>query len=82
MNNFENLATIYDIIKEMPVKDIEAEAKAIAHQNQLTKPPGALGILEELAVFFGKLAEKNKAFVKFGTSNSFCRQSWYLLSRS
>ena len=38
MNNFKNLATIYDIIKEMPVKDIEAEAKAIAHQNQLTKP--------------------------------------------
>ena len=34
MNNFKNLATIYDIIKEMPVKDDEAEAKAIAHQNQ------------------------------------------------
>ena len=35
MNNFENLATIYDIIKEMPVKDIEAEAKAIATKTNL-----------------------------------------------
>ena len=49
MNNFENLATIYDTIKEMPDKDIEAEAKAIAHQNKLTKPPGALGILEAVS---------------------------------
>ena len=60
MNNFKNLATIYDIIKEMPVKDIEAEAKAIAHQNQLTKPPGALGILEELAVFLASWQRKTK----------------------
>ena len=60
MNNFENLATVYDTIKEMPVKDIEAEAKAIAHQNQLTKPPGALGILEELAVFLASWQRKTK----------------------
>ena len=60
MNDFENLATIYDTIKEMPVKDIEAEARAIAHQNQLTKPPGALGILEELAVFLASWQKKTK----------------------
>jgi len=60
MNDFENLATIYDTIKEMPVKDIEAEARAIAHQNQLTKPPGALGILEELAVFLASWQRKTK----------------------
>ena len=60
MNNFENLATVYDTIKEMPAKDIEAEAKAIAHQNQLTKPPGALGILEELAVFLASWQRKTK----------------------
>lgn len=60
MNKFENLATIYDLIKEMPVKDVEAEAKAIAHQNQLTKPPGALGILEELAIFLASWQRKTK----------------------
>ena len=60
MNDFENLATIYDTIKKMPIKDIEAEARAIAHQNQLTKPPGALGILEELAVFLASWQRKTK----------------------
>ena len=60
MNDFENLAAIYGTIKEMPVKDIEAEARAIAHQNQLTKPPGALGILEELAVFLASWQRKTK----------------------
>ena len=58
MDNFENLATISNIFKEMPVKDIEAEARAIAHQNQLTKPPGALGILEELAIFLASWQKK------------------------
>ncbi len=35
-----------------PVKplDCEMEAQALARQGQLTKPPGALGQLEELAV--------------------------------
>ena len=60
MSNFKTLADISKIIKEMPVKDIEAEAKAIAHQNQLTKPPGALGILEELAVFLASWQRKTK----------------------
>ena len=52
MNNFKNLAIISEMLKGMPVKDSEAEAKAIAHQNQLTKPPRALGVLEDLAVFW------------------------------
>jgi nicotinate-nucleotide--dimethylbenzimidazole phosphoribosyltransferase len=56
MNNFKTLAIISEMLKDMPVKDSEAEAKAIAHQNQLTKPPRALGVLEDLAVFLGKLA--------------------------
>ena len=48
MNNFENLATIYDTIKEMPVKDIEAEAKAIAHQKKNKKPTEPIIIHKEL----------------------------------
>ena len=35
----------------MPQKHEAVEARALAHQNTLTKPPGALGKLEELAVF-------------------------------
>jgi nicotinate-nucleotide--dimethylbenzimidazole phosphoribosyltransferase len=36
----------------MPAFDEAAAARARAHQEQLTKPPGSLGRLEELAVFY------------------------------
>jgi len=36
----------------VPAFDEGAAAKARAHQEQLTKPPGSLGRLEELAVFY------------------------------
>jgi nicotinate-nucleotide--dimethylbenzimidazole phosphoribosyltransferase len=36
----------------MPVPDARAEAAARARQQQLTKPPGSLGRLEELACWF------------------------------
>ena len=42
---------------EMPVPDARAEAAARARQQQLTKPPGSLGRLEELACWFaGRLS--------------------------
>ena len=80
MSNFKTLADISKIIKEMPVKDIEAEAKAIAHQNQLTKPPGALGILEELAVFLSSWQRTTKPSLKtvqalvFAGNHGICAQ--------
>ena len=37
---------------EIPVPDSRAETAARAHQLQLTKPPGSLGRLEELACWF------------------------------
>jgi nicotinate-nucleotide--dimethylbenzimidazole phosphoribosyltransferase len=46
-----------------------ARAKALAHQNDLTKPPGSLGRLEELAVFYAgaraafPVATPTKAFL-------------------
>jgi nicotinate-nucleotide--dimethylbenzimidazole phosphoribosyltransferase len=36
----------------VPAFDEDAAAKARAHQEQLTKPPGSLGRLEDLAVFY------------------------------
>ncbi len=36
----------------LPPFDVDAASKARAHQEQLTKPPGSLGRLEELAVFY------------------------------
>jgi nicotinate-nucleotide--dimethylbenzimidazole phosphoribosyltransferase len=37
---------------DMPIPDVRAEAAARARQQQLTKPPGSLGRLEELACWF------------------------------
>jgi nicotinate-nucleotide--dimethylbenzimidazole phosphoribosyltransferase len=37
---------------DLPVPDTRAESAARARQQQLTKPPGSLGRLEELAVWF------------------------------
>jgi nicotinate-nucleotide--dimethylbenzimidazole phosphoribosyltransferase len=36
---------------DLPLADDAARAAAMARQNSLTKPPGALGRLEDLAVF-------------------------------
>jgi nicotinate-nucleotide--dimethylbenzimidazole phosphoribosyltransferase len=37
---------------DMPVPDARAESAARARQQQLTKPPGSLGRLEDLACWF------------------------------
>ena len=51
MITFTDLDQISAFTRNLPERDKAVEAAAIAHQNQLTKPPGALGQLEELAVF-------------------------------
>ena len=51
MISFTNLKEVAAIVWALPGKHEAVEAEALAHQNQLTKPPGALGRLEELAVF-------------------------------
>lgn len=39
-------------LPRIPAFDWNARAAALAHQNQLTKPPGSLGRLEELSAFY------------------------------
>ena len=51
MISFTNLNEVAEAVRALPGKHKAVEAEALAHQNQLTKPPGALGRLEELAVF-------------------------------
>lgn len=48
LSNFQELDVFYS---DMPEADSAAIAAAEAHQSQLTKPPGALGKLEDLALF-------------------------------
>ena len=60
MISFNNLREVADVIKALPGKHEAVEAEALLHQNQLTKPPGALGRLEELAVFLASWQGKVK----------------------
>ena len=48
---FESLSEIPDIIGKLPKFDTGASEAAAERQNQLTKPPGALGRLEDIAIF-------------------------------
>ena len=48
VHNFQSLEAV---LTAMPSADDASKKAAEAHQTQLTKPPGALGKLEELAIF-------------------------------
>ena len=45
------LSQIKDMVATLPKPDGDAAEAARTRQNQLTKPPGSLGKLEEIAVF-------------------------------
>ena len=48
---FSDLQNFAQKLANLPVADAQAREAALARQAQLTKPPGSLGRLEELAVF-------------------------------
>ncbi|WP_456386470.1 nicotinate-nucleotide--dimethylbenzimidazole phosphoribosyltransferase [Profundibacter sp.] len=50
--SFTTLAEFRAILNDMPVADEEARAGAEARNGQLTKPPGSLGRLEDLAIWY------------------------------
>ena len=64
MGTFVNLKMIYEFISELPDKDAKAEKEALAHQNELTKPPGSLGQLEKIAIFFWLARRKKLSWKK------------------
>ncbi|RWR11371.1 nicotinate-nucleotide--dimethylbenzimidazole phosphoribosyltransferase [Paenirhodobacter populi] len=51
MMTFDDLAAIPSLAETLPVADEAARAAARDRQNSLTKPPGSLGRLEDLALF-------------------------------
>ncbi len=51
MMTFQSLAEIAALADTLPAVDEGARAAALARQNSLTKPPGSLGRLEDLAIF-------------------------------
>ncbi|NSX54279.1 nicotinate-nucleotide--dimethylbenzimidazole phosphoribosyltransferase [Parasulfitobacter algicola] len=51
-NAFSTLVEFKTLLNEMPDSDMQAAAEASDHNSQLTKPPGALGQLEDLAIWY------------------------------
>lgn len=49
---FTSLSQFRAVLADLPASDATARDAAIARNGQLTKPPGALGRLEDLAVWF------------------------------
>jgi nicotinate-nucleotide--dimethylbenzimidazole phosphoribosyltransferase len=50
--SFTTLAQVREMMKILPMTDADAVAGAQARNGQLTKPPGALGRLEDLAIWY------------------------------
>ena len=53
MAPFRTLDQFARLLQAMPMADADAAAAARARNGQLTKPPGALGRLEDLAIWYG-----------------------------
>ena len=53
MAPFRTLNQCARLLQAMPMADADAAAAARARNGQLTKPPGALGRLEDLAIWYG-----------------------------
>ena len=50
--HFASLSEFKTLLMEMPIADAEVVSDATERNGQLTKPPGALGRLEELAIWY------------------------------
>lgn len=69
-----------DFINTMPNKNMQAEAAASVYQDQLTKPSGSLGMLEELAVFLAGWQNSERPVIEtaqaiiFAGNHGICEQ--------
>jgi nicotinate-nucleotide--dimethylbenzimidazole phosphoribosyltransferase len=62
--SFTTFATIRAALQDLPAADGAALAAAAARNGQLTKPPGALGRLEDLAIWLGGWQGTEKPAIK------------------
>ncbi len=60
MFELTSLSEVADLAKELPKFDTASAEAATDRQNSLTKPPGALGRLEELAIFMAGWARTDR----------------------
>ncbi|MGZ3324158.1 MAG: nicotinate-nucleotide--dimethylbenzimidazole phosphoribosyltransferase, partial [Xanthobacteraceae bacterium] len=51
---FDSLDDIRSFCRDLPAGDANAAGAAVQRQQMLTKPPGSLGRLEELAIWLAR----------------------------
>ncbi len=57
MNSFSSTSHIRELYEQLPQPDDTARSGAAARQDQLTKPPGSLGRLEQIALWMASWQE-------------------------
>ncbi|QJU60841.1 nicotinate-nucleotide--dimethylbenzimidazole phosphoribosyltransferase [Sphingomonas sp. AP4-R1] len=63
---FESVAAFEALLAGLPARDDAARDAALARQGQLTKPPGSLGRLEEIAIFLAGWQGRERPAIERG----------------
>lgn len=66
MTRFGSVAAFEQALETLPAADADARAAAAARQGQLTKPPGSLGRLEEIAVSMAGWQGRERPMIERG----------------
>ena len=66
MRSFSSASHIKELYEQLPAPDSDARAAAASRQDQLTKPPGALGKLEQIALWMATWQGSIKPVIKHG----------------
>lgn len=66
MGYFQSASQISDIIADLPAVDGKIQNDAAARQAQLTKPPGSLGRLEEVAIWMAGWQRRSRPSIEHG----------------
>ena len=66
MQSFSSASHIRELYEQLPASDDDARAAAASRQDQLTKPPGSLGKLEQIALWMAAWQSNVKPQIRHG----------------